>query len=205
MSDSPYASPEEAFRTLLQHFWAERMDDASPLLEWEQFARSRPEPARFLLEGLGHVAEDPPDDLAAILSREGHIPLYHADNTPYSREEQVEWLRDFAARVRAAYERARSSADAVLADTLHRFWLMPAGTPPAEAWSEFAREHPADAAALLRRLEAIAADPPEALASIVQTWGNVRLYANGEPAPPEQYVDWLRAELDSLRAVTPGA
>jgi hypothetical protein len=193
MSESVYASPEQAFSALLTHFWADRTNDDEPWQQWERYCQTTPEGAHQLMAGVEAFAADPPSGgIARLASRDGFISLRHRDGTAYTDAEQTEWLRTFAGYVRSVYDRARDSPPAVLADAMHRFWLLPS-EPPEEAWAEFARRRPAEAHALLERLEAIAADPPEGFAGILKTWGGIRL-------PDEQaYVDWFRAQLEARR------
>jgi hypothetical protein len=201
MNESTYTSPEQAFSTLLQHFWAVRADDDEPWQQWERFCQTKPKGAAELMAGVDAFAADPPSSgIAQLVSREGFISLRHPDGTAFSETEQSDWLQTFAGYVRSVYDRARSSPSAVLADAMHRFWLLPA-EPPEAAWSEYARAQPAEANALLERLEAVAADPPADFVQILQTWGGIRL----DRDDAQTYADWLRAQLTALRAAAPGS
>ena len=201
MNESIYANPEQAFSTLLQQFWSQRSTDDEPWQEWERYCQTKPKGAADLMAGVDAFAADPPSSgIAQLVSREGFISLRHPDGTAFTDAEQVDWLHTFAGYVRSVYDRARNSPSAVLADAMHRLWLLPS-EPPDEAWAEFARTQPTEANALRQRLEAIAADPPADFVQILQTWGGVHLNEDDEQA----YVDWFRAQLAARRAgASPG-
>jgi hypothetical protein len=93
----------ERFGNLLEGIVLDNTDDEAMAL-WRHRVQLNPSGARTDVEALDAILADPPDDLADRMAKHG-IHLFHigaTHGTPYTEAERVEWLRDLAARLRAA-------------------------------------------------------------------------------------------------------
>lgn len=97
----------EQFRGLLVELFVDNTEEEAFAL-WRRKVDNHPQRARESLAVLDAIVAEPPSDLVELMEHDGWIHLLHRPDedtlTPYSYDEHVEWLRDLAARFRAAYE-----------------------------------------------------------------------------------------------------
>jgi len=191
---SPYASPIDALRRLLNHFFSERdADDA--MGAWHDYATDNPDQARHLLDRASEVLDDPPADLADILQQDGMVYLEEPDGASSPLSQQVAWLRSTLGRFRGALDAETASPAGLLVRFLERFWVGRAESQVMAGWRDFAAAEPDQAEATLRALEQVAADPPADLNEILRRHGWVDLHhddASMTPFTTEESARWVR-------------
>jgi hypothetical protein len=107
--------PLAFFREILKSYFADNSWDDTMKLWRIALANggSYPEDVLWCLDW---IVEHPPENLAQLMYEDGWITLEHAANEddeteerPYSFDEQVAWLRDRAAALKAEHDTARHS------------------------------------------------------------------------------------------------
>jgi MoxR-like ATPase len=195
---SPYGSPVEALRRVLNHFVAQHSEDETVEL-WRRYAAEASDQAAILLRHLDEVLADPPADLPEIVRSDGEVELEDDEGRPASVDEHREWLRGLVARLRQAYDEEEASPEAVLRDFLRRFWLDHSPEVAFHEWRAYAAGHGSEADAILASLHDLAEHPPDELANLLRTWGWIDLHHDDlRPYSPDEVADWFRTTVGEL-------
>jgi len=111
VSQERRADPTALFRNILKSYFADNSWDDTMKLWRIAIANggSYPEDVLWCLDV---IAENPPANLGQLLYEDGWITLEHEETDdklgePYTPEEQVAWLRERTALLRAEYEKPR--------------------------------------------------------------------------------------------------
>ncbi len=205
----PFSSPVSVLRTVLDHFWIDRTEEEA-LAQWQRYVTPYQVQAKIILENLAAVIDAPPPDLPQILQEHGWIYLFHyedeAQPTPYSFSEHVFWLRQLTARLHHIYEQEHSKPAAILRTMLQNFWLDRLETEAEAEWSTYVKQCPRQAKFILQKLTALTSDPPPDLPQILQKYGWIYLYHDGNGTGPIEYswkehVEWVRQMTAQFRCI----
>ena len=210
LPDNPYSSPVEALRAFLGYFWIDRYEEEA-LEQWTTYVQESARQALVLLKNLDALCNNPPLNLSEILQDDGWIYLYHYENgaeeaIPYSLSEQVEWLRELIARLRRIYEEENFSPAGVLRTILPKLWLDNTEYAAQAEWRRYVQQCPRQAKFVLEKLAALTLDPPPDLPQILQKYGWIHLYHNGNGSGPIEYsfsehVEWVRQMTAQFRCI----
>lgn len=190
----------ESFSEFLKSFWMDNSEEIAVLL-WKNLLNSSPELAREYLIVLDAIIAYPPPNLIELMQQNGWIILYYepdpATVIPYTFSEHVEWLTQMTAQWRCIYEKERSSPAAVLRSVLQDFWVDSTDTMVLDKWKRYVKRAPRKAQLILQNLAALIETPPPDLPQLLQTYGWIYLYHDGNGKGPRAYsfsehVEWLR-------------
>ena len=201
LTENPYSSPVEALHVFLGYFWIDRLEEEA-LEQWRTYVQESSPQARVLLKNLDALCNNPPPDLPEILQEDGWICLYHYEDgaeeaIPYSLSEHVEWLRELIARLRRIYEEEHFSPAGVLRTILPKIWLDNTEYEAQAEWQRYVQQSPRQAKFILEKLAALTLEPPPDLPQILQKYGWIYLYHDGNGSEPRPYsfsehVEWVR-------------
>jgi len=107
------AEPIEFFKKFLSDIWMDNSEEQA-IQQWEVKVNQFPWYAEDALYCLSTVIDNPPPNLIELMEEYGWIVLYHepddsGNETRYTYEDYLEWLKHIKSKFRAIYDAAPSN------------------------------------------------------------------------------------------------
>ncbi|MFT6777239.1 MAG: hypothetical protein ACJAV1_001156 [Paraglaciecola sp.] len=187
--NSMYTTPEEAFKTLLNHYWADKYSETYPYDEWKKYVYNFTIPAKQWLDQIKEYKDALPSNFVEFIQINGN--LYLDVNQIEESSAYVNWLNELHFKMLEIYEEHLQSDVYAFVTFLQTFQFKKTNYYMLVEWKSYASKSKFDAQKMHSKMVKYFRSQDQNLVVLSKKWGGVELPDLPNLNENETYLLWL--------------